>query len=303
MLKFLVSGIMNVETTLGIDSFPLEYNPVNYAFDRLKTNVSGVGMNVCKALSTLGNEVKFVSMIGEDLNAKVIINTCEGLNISTEYVVPKLKGTPQSVVIYDKEGRRQIHTDLKDATEVKYPEEKFDDIYKSCDILVLCNVNFSRYFLKKAKEAEKIIATDVHAISDIEDTYNKDFLQNADILFMSHEKINEKYENFVLRIAEKYNNKIIVVGLGSEGALLYVKEDNFIGRFSAYHVREVVNTVGAGDSLFASFLHFYAKSKNPYDSIKKAMLFAAYKIGENGASQGMISEDELIRIANEYIKD
>lgn len=301
MSKILISGIINVETTLQINSFPLEYNPVNYAFWGLKTSPSGVGLNVTKSLTGLGDQIVFVSMTGDDLNGKLVRETCKNLNISTTYVIPKLKETPQSVVIYDKEGRRQIHTDLKDATETEYPIEKFHEIYESCDILILCNVNFSRHFLKKAKNAGKLVATDVHALSDIEDAYNKDFLEHADILFMSHERISEPCEDFVSKIANKYHNKLIVVGLGAEGALLYVREDNFVGRFPAYNVRPIVNTVGAGDSLFSSFIHFFAKGDSPYVAIKKAMVFAAYKIGENGASEGLLSEKELLELSKVHI--
>lgn len=297
MAKFLVSGIINVETNLRVDSFPIEYNPVNYKFWDIKTNPAGVGLNILKALKILGNDVSFVSMIGNDVNGEYVKKTCESMGVEMKYIISNLRETPQSVVIYDKSGRRQINTDLKDILETKYPNDKFDEVSNYSEIFVLTNVNFSRYFLSQVKKTGKLIATDVHALRNIDDEYNKDFLEHADILFLSHENIQSSHRDFVLELSRRYDSKIIVMGLGSEGAMLFVREDNFIGHFPAYNIREVVNTVGAGDALFSSFLHFYIKENNVYNALKKAMLFASYKIGENGSTQGLITEEELLTLA------
>ena len=61
----------------------------------------------------------------------------------------------------------------------------------------------------------------------------------------------------------------------------------------AAHVGDVVNTVGAGDALFASFLHFYAKGLHPVDCLNRAQIFAAAKIRTSGASNGFVTEAEV----------
>ena len=55
----------------------------------------------------------------------------------------------------------------------------------------------------------------------------------------------------------------------------------------------VVNTVGAGDALFSSFLHFYAKGYGPEDALRRAQLFAAHKITVSGASNGFVDEETV----------
>ncbi len=42
MAKVLVSGLINIETTLKIDRFPFEYAPVRYPFFGVNSTVSGV---------------------------------------------------------------------------------------------------------------------------------------------------------------------------------------------------------------------------------------------------------------------
>lgn len=299
MLKFLVSGLINVETNLKIDKFPLQYYPVNYDFFGITTAVSGVGYNVSKALNKLGGNVELLSIIGNDINSDLIYNTFKHNGLNIEYLMKIIDQTPQSVILYDKYGNRQIHVDLKNIQEVSYPTNIFLDRLKYCDIAVLCNINFSRPFLKVAKKLGKIIATDVHVISDIYDDYNAEFMENANILFMSDENIGDNVEDFVKKVVKTYNNDILVVGMGSRGALLYVKKDNYVGRFSAiHHIDKVVNTVGAGDALFSSFIFYYTKTKDPYTSIKKAILFASYKIRKNSGSDGFLSEIELNKLGD-----
>lgn len=296
MGKILVSGLTNIETTVKVEGFPIEYNPINYNFFGVNSTVSGVAINMGKALTTLGDEVTLISMIGNDIQGNTAITELKNNKINIDYIDNSLEKTCQSVVIYDGDGRRQIHCDLKDVQEKSYDKEKFEKALNECDIAALCNINFSRPYLKKAREMGKLVATDVHVISDVNDEYNTDFMKYANILFMSDENIGDNVEDFVREVISKCDNDIIVVGLGAKGALLYVKEDNFMERFNAVTTRKVVNTIGAGDSLFSAFLHYYNKERNPYLALKKAIVFASYKIGESGAAEGFLTEEELDKL-------
>ena len=296
MGKILVSGLINIETTVKVEGFPIEYNPINYNFFGVNSTVSGVAINMGKALTTLGDEVTLISMIGNDIQGNTAITELKNNKINIDYIDNSLEKTCQSVVIYDGDGRRQIHCDLKDVQEKSYDKEKFEKALNECDIAALCNINFSRPYLKKAREMGKLVATDVHVISDVNDEYNTDFMKYANILFMSDENIGDNVEDFVREVISKCDNDIIVVGLGAKGALLYVKEDNFMERFNAVTTRKVVNTIGAGDSLFSAFLHYYNKERNPYLALKKAIVFASYKIGESGAAEGFLTEEELDKL-------
>lgn len=66
MKKVLVCGHTNIETTLAIDAFPIEYSPMRYPFFGIQTAVAGVGYNITKALTTLGSPVNFLTLVGED---------------------------------------------------------------------------------------------------------------------------------------------------------------------------------------------------------------------------------------------
>lgn len=293
MTRFFVAGLINVETTLAIESFPLEYSPDHYPFFGVQSSVSGVGFNIAKALTRLGNRVDLASMVGDDGNGWLVRKRLTEEGIPDELVLIPLSETAQSVIIYEKGGRRQLHTDLKDIQEYSYPSETAEGALKKCDLAVICNINFSRPLLALAKEMGKPIATDVHAQSSLDDAYNKDYFEAADTLFMSDDKLPGSPESVARDVMDRFSADIFVIGMGKEGALMAVRKDDFIGRFEAVRTREVVNSIGAGDALFSAFLDRYMRTGDPYTAIREAMVFASYKIGEKGAAHGFLMSDEL----------
>lgn len=297
MSKILVCGLINVETTVRIERFPLEYCPIDYNFFGVNSYPAGVGLNLSLAFSTLSDEVKLLSMVGSDPAGVVVRNTLNAHNVSTDYLFDTVS-TAQSVVLYDDTGNRRIFCDLKDFQDKSYDEDVFIKAASDCDTLCLCNINFSRNLLEVAKRLSKNIACDVHTLSDIYDDYNRDYMQNADILFLSNENIKDREEEFLRELKDTYPCKVIVVGMGKKGSLMYVRSDDKFFYCDSVKTREVVNTVGAGDSLFSSFVHFYTKGVDPYTSLKYATVFASYKIGESGAAKGFLTENELLDLVN-----
>lgn len=300
MARILVSGLINIETTLCVEKFPIHYNPVNFPFFGIQTTVSGVGFNITKALSTLGDQVNFISILGKDFLAQQVRNELSDLHISDRFVINSIAQSAQSIIIYDQTGKRQVYCDLKDIQEQSYPIELFDQAILESDLLVLCNINFSRDMLQKAKKTGRLIATDVHLISNLQDDYNRDFMAAADILFMSDESLPVEPEEWARQVIACYHPMILVIGLGAKGALLCVPKDNNLQFIPAIPPPKIVNTIGAGDALFSAFLHCYLQTKNPYESIRKAVLFASQKIGSASASQGFIDDASLNQLYNQY---
>ena len=287
-MRILVSGLLNTETTTAVRGFPVNYYPIDYAFFGIDTAVSGVAFNIAKALHILGDEVRLTSMVGNDFPASYIRNELEELGIGADLLRPSLKQTPSSVVLYDPEGKRQIYCDLKDIQETEYPFEA--SMLDGVDLVAACNINFNRPLLHLAKEAGKIIATDVHVLSDIYDEYNREFMEYADILFLSDENIGDDYQAFLWELAHTYGCRIIVLGRGAKGAAIYLRETDQIMEMLAVNAGKVVNTVGAGDALFSAFLHFYAKGYDAMEALYRAQIFAAHKITISGAAKGFVSE-------------
>ena len=291
MSKILISGLVNTETVCRVRKFPIDYYPVDYPFFGISTAVSGVAYNIALAMKTLGDEVRLLSMTGSDFPADYIKRELDKSGIGTEGLKEKLKETPNSVVLYDETGRRQIYCDLKDIQNTAYP---FDPaVLDGIDLVAACNINFNRPLLRQAKAAGKTIATDVHVLSNIHDDYNREFMEHADILFLSDEAVGDGWRDFMLALANTYPCRIIVMGRGSKGAAMYLRETGEIMTLPAASAGKVVDTVGAWDSLFSSFLHFYAMGLAPVDALNRAQVFAAHKITVSGASKGFVTEQTV----------
>lgn len=294
-MNVLVSGLLNIETTVSVRSFPINYYPIDYPFFGVNSDVSGVGFNLAGAFSKLGDKTDLISFVGNDDEAERIFRHLDSIGVSHDGVKQTLKSTPASAILFDPDGKRQIYCDLKDIQEQK--ADPSDPIVKkllsNCDVLCACNINFNRTLLSEAKKHNKIIATDVHVLGCIDDEYNRDFMEASDILFLSDEKLPCPPEEFISQLLQKFGCSIIVIGMGKNGAMLADMNNKMICHLDAVRNRNVVNTVGAGDALFSSFIHFYFKGYEPLEALKRAELFAAIKIGSNGASKGFVSETVL----------
>ena len=268
----------------------------------MNTAVSGVAYNISKALKTLGDDVTLLTMTGRDFPAEYIQSQLCTAGIETDWVKPRLKETPNSVVLYDGEGKRQIYCDLKDIQETPYdfPE----DIYRDADVVAACNINFNRPLLHQAKTLGKTVATDVHVLSDIHDELNREFMSCADIFCSSGDarEFVETTRDFLRALGRHLRaNRIIVLGRGAEGAAMCApREENRIFALPAVQVGEIVNTVGAGDALFSGFLHHFARGYRPLDALARAQVFASAKIRVSGAANGFPAEKEMESLCREY---
>jgi ribokinase len=298
-MHYLVAGHINIETTVRVAGFPIEYGPVHYPFHGIASTVSGVGINVCAALRALGVSVTLLAQVGGDQFEPWVRHHLADLGVADEHVLALLRETCQSVILYEPSGRRQIHVDLKTVQESPYPAAHFRRALAHADACMLTNMNFVRPFLAEARGAGKLVATDVHAVRDLDDAYNSDFMRSADLLAMSHELLPTPPEEWAEAVLGRYAPQVLVVGLGAGGALLATRDEGVIGRFPARVTRPIVSTVGAGDALFSCFVEGYARTRDARSSLRRAIAFASWKIGAASGGEGFPDREALQALLGE----
>lgn len=294
MSRFMVAGFVQLETIVKVDSLPVPYFQFRSIPDMIDTNVGGCGYNESMALTWLGNEVDFMSMIGKDLNRSEFYKKlmASSVNLSFEYVLPLLESMPSSVILYHN-GQKQIFEDVKDIRSVPYDYALFESRIQDKDMVLISSCNFCRPVIELAKKYNKPLAVNVRSMKKERLVQKEDFLKAADILYISDDELDKDPYDCINECREKYNQKIIIIGIGKKGVILYTKEDNSILEYKPVKTNEVVNTVGAGNAMFSAFLHYYVKTGDAHEAIKAALLFASYKIGFIGTSNGFMTEEQI----------
>lgn len=291
MAKFAVAGIVQVETIVKVEVIPVKYSPVINIPDTIFTNVGGDAYNERVALRALGNEVEFFSMIGKhDMRGLFWDEDFLG---DHDYVLPVLKATPTAVILYDNKRQQQIFEDIKDMRDVEFNMTLFKEKIQDVDAVVLANANFCRPLAAAAKEAGKLLAINFRGFTEEKMQYNEDYFNMADIIYVSDDNIVGSADEFVRKLADNYSAKIIILGQGAKGLTIFSRDDDLLAHYKPVKTNEIVNTSGAGNSLFSCFLHCYVSSGDAVHAIKNALLFASYKIGYMGTSNGFLKEDEL----------
>ncbi|RDU24045.1 PfkB family carbohydrate kinase [Anaerosacchariphilus polymeriproducens] len=171
--------------------------------------------------------------------------------------------------------------------ETPFILDQFDIEYmKQFDIVHSGNYCFTEKELKKIKKAGIYISFDFS--DDSEEEYYKQVSKDVDFAFCSFEGTDEEVKEHLKKIIS-YGPKLATASRGAKGCILYDGREFF--EQPAVPLSQVVDTMGAGDSLITAFLVGYiARLKNNADSkiairesLKEAAEFAASICGIEGA--------------------
>jgi acarbose 7IV-phosphotransferase len=299
MARIVVVGVASLYMAAGVaGEFPLEYAPVAEP-DWMRAGVTGSGAHIAKVLSTLGDDVRLCTLAGTDPAGLAIRADLRANGLSGEGVVDA-GATWLGVVLVAPDGRRMGLPYMAAMNAIGYPAETFHRLAAGVDLAVLTNARFCRPLVRHAERLSVPVAVDVHLISDIDDPTNRPWLEVADILFCSHERLPCQPDEWVARVLARYPGcQVVGIGMGADGAMLGLRDGTLI-RAGAVTPRGVVSTAGAGDALFASFLHGWLATGNPVDALQTAVLHAGWKLGQPMPGTTSLTEDELEQLSETY---
>lgn len=296
--QIVVAGVSSFYMTLPVGGFPLAFqSQAEPAW--LGHGVAGAGAHIAKVLDRLGDDVRLCTMVGCDAAGDAIR---AGLR-EAGLLGPGVVNTPESsvgVVLAAADGRRMGHPYLSAVNAVRYPVEVFERLVDGADLAVLTTAPFVRPLLGHARRMDVPVAVDVHLITDIADVYARPWLEIADIVFCSHERLPCPLEEWVGQVFERYPGCAIVgVGRGARGCALGLRDGRLL-HASAVTPRGVVNTAGAGDMLFASFLHAWLATGRPVDALQTAAVYAGWQIGSHFPAAEQLTESAAARLLHDH---
>ncbi len=289
--KIVVAGVTSLYVSVGVGEFPLEYEPTRTPA-WMRSGVSGSAGHIAQILRTLGDEVKLCTLAGTDPAGLAIRASLRTDGLLSQGVVDG-GASSLGVVLVAPDGRRTGFPYLAAVNAISYPAELFRQHADGADLAVLTNARFVRPLIAHAEQLDVPVAVDAHLISDIEDPYNRPWLEAADIVFCSHERLPCPPAEWVAQVFARYPGcGIVGVGSGPDGCLLGLRDGTLV-QAASVTPRGVVNTAGAGDALFASFLHGWLATGNPVEALESAVLHAGWKIGDTFPAASSLTAAEL----------
>ncbi|ENZ03056.1 1-phosphofructokinase [Clostridium thermobutyricum] len=237
----------------------------------------GKGINVSRVLKNSGTDSVALGFVG-GFTGEFINLTLNNLGIHTDFI--KVKEDSRINVKIKSVDETDINADgpyiEKEALNLLL--DKLNKL-KDDDILVLAGkIQSSLPNNLYSKIQEIVNKNNVKVVVDtsgkalLESVKKKPFLikpNNFEIEEAFNIKIKDKNE--LIDYGKKLNtmgSENVIISLAGDGALLINNSGVFFGNAPK---GEVKNSVGAGDSLVAGFLHEYSKSKNILDSFKRGI--------------------------------
>lgn len=288
--KIVVAGVTSLYTSVGVAGFPLDYSGTRKP-EWMRAGVTGSAGHIARILHTLGDEVRLCTIAGSDPVGQAIRAELHDRGLADDGVVDG--ASSMGVVLVGPDGRRMGFPYLATVNATEYPADTFCRQAYGVDLAVLTNAGFVRPLVRQAERLGIKVAVDTHLISDIDDEYNRPWLELADIVFCSHERLPCAPPAWVAQVFARYPGcQIVGVGQGASGSLLGLRDGTLV-RAEAVAPRGVVSTAGAGDGLFASFLHGWLENGNAVDALEAAVLHVGWKIGDTFPGASSLTEAEL----------
>ena len=259
-------------------------------YDHLKTMYPGGN---CVNVSVYGKmagceKTAYMGYFGDDDRAELIMHTLEKIGVET-VKCRQLHGENGYSRITLKDGDREF-LDFNDGGirgKTPYILDRFDLEYmKGFDVVHSGNYSFTEEELHKIKEAGIPVSFDFS--DDSTEEYYEKTAPEVTYAFCSFDGTDQEAEEHLKKIISM-GPKLAMASRGARGCILYDGRNFY--RQPAAPLTEVKDTLGAGDSLIASFLTGYiGRMKNGMaeetaicESLEEAAAFAAGICGMEGA--------------------
>lgn len=297
--RIVVAGVANLCTAARVDTTGLEAPDRRGFTDHMATGVSGVGANVASTLHRLGTDVELCTLVGEDVPGRAIRAGLEAEGLFGPGCLPT-PSSPLAVCLVGERGHQLGYTCLSPLASSSYSPQVFADLVRDADLAVLSGIGFARPLIPQAERAGVPIAVDVHVIADIHRPEQRAWLHSADILFCSHERLPCAPREWIRQVFDSYPGCAVAgVGCGPDGAVVGLRDGTLV-RARTEPPRALANTVGAGDTLFASFLHGWVCAGNPVQALRDAVLHASWAIGDLFPNGGHLDGNGLRKLARTH---
>jgi len=239
----------------------------------------GVGRNIAENLARMGSAVKLLTVLGEDLYGRQLLETCRYAGIDMNHVkISGKKGTSVYLSILDEMGdmiSAVSDMSLMDELDREYLEKNHRTI--SAASLLIIDANLSEtvieYLLGKYGDkkifVDTVSTTKAQKIIPFIGKFHTAKPNKLEAEILSGIEINsEKSIEAATGILIEKGLKRVFLSMGDQG--IYYRDRNHSLQYRGEQV-DAINTTGAGDAYTAALAHSFMKDFTP----GKTLAFAA----------------------------
>ena len=273
-----------------------------------KLSFGGDALNEAVVLSRFGKKTELVTKLGEDENGARVYEYIQKNKLSTESVtVEQGLATAMNVVLVDDKGERHFLTNPNSNLRRLAVEDIDEFINTAADIVSFASMFVSpmlgiddmNYLFQRIKSRpNRTLVVDMTKAKNGETLEDiKELLPYIDYILPNEDEIalltgiDDVYEN--ARLLVESGVKCAVIKRGGKGCLIRTKDKQY--EIPAYHVKNVVDSTGAGDCFAAGFLWALSEGLSLKDCGRFANVVASCSVEQMGATDGVHSLKEPMR--------
>ncbi|NJE26131.1 sugar kinase [Thermococcus sp. MV5] len=288
----------------------------------LAIGIGGTESNFAIAFARLGGKATWISKLTNNPLGRFIVNKIRehGVDVSHViwtnedrvglYFIEFGKKPRPTQVIYDRKNSAIANIN---PNEVNWEILKDYDAFHTTGITVALSGKCKKAVeigISKAKEFGTRVSFDVNYRSKLwspEEAFKvlDPILKNVDILVVTKDdarnvlKVQGSYEEMIVQLNDRYNPEVVVLTLGSEGAIAF--KNGEIYKAEPYEI-EVVDRIGAGDAFDAGFVYEYLCTGDVQKALEIGMAMAAFAHTIPGDAM-FVTREEVEFIIKQRIHD
>ncbi|MFU1857029.1 PfkB family carbohydrate kinase [Sphingobacterium sp. NGMCC 1.201703] len=287
------------------------FDTIETPFGKTDKILGGAGTFASLAASYLCDQIKLVSVVGEDFGSRNLeLIKDRGIDVSGVQIVQGGQTFSWSGRYHnDMNSRDTLATDLNVLADF---DPIIPDSYQDCEYLLLGNLTpqVQLTTLARLKRKPKLVVLDTMnywmnvALDDL-----KKVLKEVDVLTINDAEARQLSGEYSLVKAAKVilamGPKYLIIKKGEHGALLF--GENQIFSAPALPLADVFDPTGAGDSFAGGFIGYLAKVKTiNFTNMKNALIFgsalASFCVEKFGTERLVdLTEEDIQKRLNAFV--
>ncbi|BBB00812.1 putative carbohydrate kinase [Actinacidiphila reveromycinica] len=288
----LVVGGCGVDTIVRVEELAIPGGD-SVSVPPVRDYVAHTGNGVALGFHALGRRTKFLDFLGDDAAGRLVLDRYASVGLDFAHL-PAPAGTPRSVNLVDREGRRFSFFDGRHPADLLMPLSFCGPHLERAAHVHLSRSHVNRELFDVARRLGVPVSTDLHAW-DGTDPSAHPWAYGADYVFMSAAGVGPRAAEVLRDVVGRGRARLAVATDGADGS--YVLErarPDRVRHFPAVRTeRPVVDSNGAGDAYVTAFLHTLFDGGDIDRCALAGSVSGAFACGHHGTHEVQITAAEL----------